>query len=131
MLDGKKKTSKKLLLISYKNISKKSKKKVISIITCSLINYLPILSVKTLDNSKRGSKYLPFFMLSNYRTRLAIKNLFNHSHFSIKKLKSSKYETLGNHLLNSSKFENTSLKTKNDFYKIVFANKKFASYRWF
>ena len=126
MFNGKKKASKKLLSISYKNINKKSKKKGISIIICSLINSLPILSVKTLKNpSKKKSRHVPFFMLYNYRIRSAIKVLFNQFQTRNKKLTS---ETLVNHLLNSSKAESLRLKQS---YKIAFENKKFANYRWF
>ena len=126
MLNGKKKASKKLLSISYKNLNKKSKRKGISIVICSLINSLPILSVKTLKNfNKKKFRYVPFFMLRNYRTRSAVKILLSQHQTKNKRLTS---ETLVNYLLNPGKLENLSLKNN---YKIVFENKKFANYRWF
>jgi len=132
MFHGKKKASKRLLSVLYKNISKKTKKKIVSILICSLLNCLPILSVKTLRNKNRkktSHRYIPFFIKKNYRTRSAIKVLLNKH--QIKKIKSLQSESLCNHFLNWSKFDNTSLKNKDEAYKIVFANKKFANYRWF
>jgi len=79
MFHGKKKASKRLLSVLYKNISKKTKKKIVSILICSLLNCLPILSVKTLRNKNRkktSHRYIPFFIKKNYRTRSAIKVLF-------------------------------------------------------
>lgn len=131
IVNGKKKSAKRLLFDSYKNLNNKSKKKINSVLIHSLINCLSVLSVKTLRNKNRkksNNKYIPFFILHNYRTRLAVKLLLKKSH--VRNSKSSKL-VLSNQLLHWSKLENTSLKIKEDKQNIVFANKKFANYRWF
>ena len=131
IVNGKKKSAKKLLFESYKSLNNKNKKKLTSVLIRSLINCLSVLSVKTLRNKNRkkfNNKYIPFFILHNHRTRLAVKMLLKKSHS--RNFKSSKL-VLCDQLLHWSKLENTSLKIKEDKQKIVFANKKFANYRWF
>ena len=132
MFNGKKKVSKKLLFILHKHLSKNNNKKSINILICSLINCLPVLSTKRLRNKNRRKsidKYVPFFVQSNQRTDLAIKMLLNKS--QLKQLRSLKSEALCQHVLNWSKIDNTSLKIKEAKSNIIFANKKFANYRWF
>lgn len=132
--NGEKKTSEKLLLQSFKELQKESKKQSETLIKLSLANSTPIFKLHKIENKKqrkknRKIKEIPSFLSSNKaRISLAIKFILKVTNRN----KTKKYfEKLNKEiLLNISQTGEASI-VKNDLQKQVLLNKRyFQFYKW-
>ena len=134
MRNGKKKTSEKVLLKSFKDLQKRSKKKSRNIIKLALIYSTPIFKFHRIKNKKvkkrtNNVREIPSF-ISNTRSRtsLAIKFILT----SIKNKKEHKsYKKLKNEIILNATNKSNNIQVKNDLQKNILVKKHyFLYYRW-
>jgi small subunit ribosomal protein S7 len=132
LLDGKKTTSEKILLQSFKELQKLSKKKSSKLIQLAIICSMPIFKVHKHLNKKRKKKNIKeiptIVNAKKARVSLAIKFILK----SIQNKKSSYfYKRLYSELLITVKNEGSAIQTKNEVQKQVLLKKHFFYfYRW-
>lgn len=135
MLDGKKKTSEKLLLQSLKELQKNSFKNTKKIVKIAAINASPIFKINTIENKKRKKKQrkiikIPSFITNSIsRVSFAIKLMLS----NLKQNKSSKifYEKLGEEILLASEKKGEALFLKKELQKEGFLKKYlYKRFRW-
>jgi ribosomal protein S7 len=131
--NGKKQTSEKILLKSFKKLQKKSIKETKEIIKTSLVLTTPLFKVHVIENKKqrkknRKIKKIPYFILNNYsRISLAIKFIMK----SIKNKSEPLHSKLENEILLTSQQKGDSINFKKDLQKQVLINQKYFNfYRW-
>ena len=126
MLNGRKETSEKIILNSFKIIQKVSAKETKPIIKTALKNISPILSL-TKVKSRKSLKYVPFFLLKYKRITNSIRILASNS----KNNKRHIVNSLQNLLLDSA-YDKGIIKDKiKELHVNSFINKNFSYYRWF
>ena len=133
-LDGKKKTSEKILLKSLKELQKSSKKQSKEILKLALIQSTPIFKLHRISNKKlkkknRRVKEIPAFISkTSARTSLAIKFILT----GIEKKKSNNfYLKLKENLLITAQAKGNSIGLKNELQKQSVQHKRFFKYyRW-
>lgn len=131
--DGKKKTSEKILIKSFKSIQKSQKKPHHDIIKLSIINSTPAFRIIKLKNNRRrkkkSTKEIPAF-LSTYlfRSSWALKYLIQASR---KKTSNIFCDQLTNETLLNAKHEGNTVKFKSEIQDQALQKKKyFRHYRW-
>lgn len=131
--DGKKKTSEKILIKSFKSIQKAQKKSHNDIMKLSIINATPTFRIIELKNNKRrkkkSTKEIPAF-LSTYlfRSSWALKYLIQASR---KKTANIFFNQLTNEALLNAKHEGNAVKFKNEIQEQALRKKNyFRHYRW-
>lgn len=133
-LDGKKKTSEKILLKSLKELQKSSKKQSKELVKLALVQSTPVFKLHRISNKKlkkknRRVREIPAFISKmSSRTSLAIKFILK----SIEKKKSSNfYLKLKENLLVTSQAKGDAVKLKNELQKQSIQHKRFFKYyRW-
>jgi ribosomal protein S7 len=135
MGDGKKSTSEKILLKSFKELQKNSKKKTTKILKIALINLTPIFKFHIIKSKqkkikKKTDKTIPAFISNqNVRTSSAIK--FIAANTTKKEEKFKLYKKLNEEiLLNAADYESPAIQIKNELQKSVLTKKIFLYYRW-
>ena len=132
MLDGKKKTGEKILLKSFKELQKYSKKQSKKLIKLAVIFSTPIFKVHKITNKKRKKKNVKeiptIITAKKARISLAIKFILN----TLKNKKSNYFYTEFNkEILLNVKNEGSAIQIKNEVQKQVLLKKHFFSYyRW-
>lgn len=132
MLDGKKKTGEKILLKSFKELQKYSKKQSKKLIKLAIIFSTPIFKVHKITNKKRKKKNVKeiptIITAKRARISLAIKFILN----TLKNKKSNYFYTEFNkEILLNVKNEGSAIQIKNEVQKQVLLKKHFFSYyRW-
>ena len=133
-LNGKKKTSEKILLKSLKELQKSSKKQSKELVKLALVQSTPIFKLHRISNKKlkkknRRVREIPAFISKmSSRTSLAIKFILK----SIEKKKSNNfYVKLKENLLTTSQAKGDAVKLKNELQKQSIQHKRFFKYyRW-
>lgn len=133
-LDGKKKTSEKILLKSFKELQKSSPKQSKELIKLALVQATPIFKLHRISNKKlkkrnRRVKEIPAFISKiPMRTSLAIKYILK----SIEEKKSNSfYFRLKENLLITAQAKGNVIKLKNELQKQNIQHKRFLKYyRW-
>jgi len=129
MQDGKKQTSEKLLLKSYKLIQKiQIKKNFKEIFKIALINSSPVFFLKQIKRTKKRTLEFPFLLNNSLKLYYGIKSIISSS--NVKKSLTF-YEKCSSELINSSKLISDGVKKKKEIYKTAFLTKRYANYRWF
>jgi len=155
MINGKKKTSEKILLKSFKEIQKNSKKQSEDLIKLAIIHSTPIFKlhriinknrkkkknkknqtfiiklqkIKNKNKKKKKVKEIPAFITKTIsRTSLAIKFILS----SIKNKKSNNlYIKLKQEILTAAQSKGPSIELKNNLQKQILLKKRFFTYyRW-
>ena len=132
MVDGKKKTSEKILLKSFKKIQKNSNKQSKSLIKLAITHSTPIFRLHKIVNNKKKKKKIkeiPAFIAKTFaRTSLAIKFILT----NIKNKNSNNFCTkLKQEILITAQSKGTSIELKNNLQKQVLLKKRFFTYyRW-
>ena len=132
MLNGEKKTSEKILLKSFKELQKSSKKQSKKLIELAIIFSTPVFKVHKITNKKRKKKKIKeiptIITAKKARISLAIKFILN----TLKNKKSSNFYTEFNkEILLNLKSEGSAIQIKNEVQKQVLLKKHFFSYyRW-
>lgn len=132
MINGKKKTSEKILLKSFKEIQKNSKKQSEDLIKLAIIHSTPIFKLHRIINKNRKKKKvkeIPAFITKTIsRTSLAIKFILS----SIKNKKSNNlYIKLKQEILTAAQSKGPSIELKNNLQKQILLKKRFFTYyRW-
>ena len=135
MKNGKKKTSEKILLKSFKKLQKHSSKKSEKLLKLALIYSTPTFKLHKITNKKlkkrnKKPREIPAF-ISNQKSRisLAIKLILK----NIKKKEKLKfYEKLEKEILLNTKNKSSGIQIKNELQKNVLAKKHyFLYYRWY
>lgn len=131
--DGKKKTSEKILIKSFKTIQKFQKKPHSEITKLSIINATPTFRIIKLKNKRRKKKKavkeIPAF-LSTYMFRLswALKYIVTGT---TKKTSNLFYNQLKDEILLNTKHEGNAVKLKDELQNQALQKKKyFKHYRW-
>mgnify|MGYP006238461537 CR=1 FL=1 len=126
MKNGKKATSEKLLLKLIKLIQKKLfVKKFESIFKLSVINSSPHVFLKKLKRRKKVPLEVPFLLKKSLKISYGIKLITQAC------VKANFQRICFDQILESSKFQGSTIKIINELYKKSFVNKKLANYRWF
>jgi ribosomal protein S7 len=126
LLDGKKKTCEKILLRSFKELQKFSKKQSTKLISLAIVCSMPLFKIHQLINKnkkKKNVKEIPTVVTTlKARISLAIK-------FILKNLKNKKlhyfYTRLYTEILHTVKNESLAVQLKNDVQKQVLLKKHF------
>lgn len=131
--NGKKKTSEKILVKSFKSIQKIQKKSHIEITKLAIINSTPTFRIIKLKNNKRkkkkSAKEIPTFLSAYiYRTSWALKYLTKTLSSKI----SNKYHVqLKQEILLNTENQGNAAKLKNELHNQTLKNKKYLKYyRW-
>jgi ribosomal protein S7 len=131
-LNGNKKTSEKILLKSFKELQKSSKKQSKKLIELAIIFSTPIFKIHKITNKKRKKKKIreipTLITAKKARISLAIKFILN----TLKSKKSNGFYTEFNkEILLNVKNEGAAIQLKNEVQKQVVLKKHFFSYyRW-
>ena len=129
MQDGKKQTSEKLLLKSYKLIQKfQKKKKFKDIFKLALVNSSPFFYIKQIQRKKKKALEFPFLLKNSLKLHYGIKTIISSSNI---KSSFSFYKKCSLEIINSSKLISDGVKKKKETYKTAFFTKRYANYRWF
>jgi len=131
--NGNKKTCEKVLLKSFKELQKKTKKPFKTVVKLSIINLTPVFRIITLKNKKskkqKFSKEVPMFVTKEMeRISWGIKYLlyFTKSFYSLKT-----YKKLHHEILSTVTGKGETAKTKIDYHKKAVFKKRFLShFRW-
>ncbi len=126
MRDGKKSIAEKIFYKSLDMIHKKTKDDPYQLFKTAIANVKPVLEVK----SRRvgGATYqVPVEIRPQRRTTLAIRWITT---FSKQKKGKSMIEKLADELIDAANNRGSSIKKKEDTYKMAEANKAFAHYKW-
>jgi len=132
MLDGVKETSEKILLKSFKELQKSSKKQSKKLIELAIIFATPIFKVHKITNKKRKKKNIKeiptIIATKRAKISLAIKFILT----TLKNKKSNYFYTEFNkEILLNVKNEGSAIQIKNEVQKQVLLKKHFFSYyRW-
>lgn len=131
MVNGKKKTSEKIVLDCFKELQKKNIKKTNELIKLAVISATPVFKLHTIKNKKskkRKLKEVPAFITNtNYRISLAIKFIIN----SIGKKKEQFYNKLNKEILLNSQQKGEAVQLKNNLQQKALVQKKYLKfYRW-
>jgi ribosomal protein S7 len=133
MKNGKKTTSEKVILQSFKELQKNSLKKTNEIIKLALIYSIPIFKLNVIKNKKvkkkkQKLKEVPSFITNNNsRVSLAIKFILK----TIKKKKEIFYNKLNKELLLNSQKKGETIQIKNILQKEILKKKRYLKfYRW-
>jgi small subunit ribosomal protein S7 len=126
LLRGKKSISEKIVYGSLKIIEEKTKENPLEILDKCLDNVRPVLEVK----SRRvgGATYqVPIEVNPVRANTLAIRWLVN---FARQRREKTMVERLAGEILDAASNTGSSIKKKEDLYRMAEANKAFAHYRW-
>ena len=132
MLNGKKKTGEKILLKSFKELQKSSKKRSKKLIELAIIFSTPIFKIHKITNKKRKKKKIreipTLITAKKARISLAIKFILN----TLKSKQSNGFYTeFKKEILLNVKNEGAAIQIKNEVQKQVVLKKHFFSYyRW-
>lgn len=130
MQDGKKQTSEKLLLKSYKLIQKVQKKKSFKeIFKLAFVNSSPFFHIKQIQRKKKRVLEFPFLLKNSLKLHYGIKTII--SNVNTIKTSFSFYKKYSTEIINSSKLISEGVKKKKETYKTAFFTKRYANYRWF
>ena len=129
---GKKSLSEKLLLKTFKEIQKHTKKNTKQLVKLAIIKQISIISIKELSNKKfrRRSKLvsIPYIIKSTNRIGLAVKLLTN----KFSSINPNNYTVnLKNRVIDSAIKKNENENIQLEKVKTAFFKKKFAHFRWF
>ena len=135
MVDGKKKTSEKLLLKSIKELNRSSKKKVKKLVQLGIVHTTPIFKLHISTNKKqrkrnRKIRILPSFISqTQVRTSLALRLIL--SNINKKRSNTQFYQNLKQTILLAATQEKLIIEMKNEIQKKALLNKRyFRYYRW-
>ena len=133
MINGKKKTSEKILLKSVKLVQKSTNKNFKSLLTLSLINSAPAFKIneQVVKKGKRKAvRNIPAFIMSDYlRITNALKSTKNLV-FSNRN-STSFYEAFVKEILASASLKSQIIDRKNELQKQVLINRRYLSkFRW-
>jgi small subunit ribosomal protein S7 len=132
MLDGRKKTSEKILLKSFKELQKYSKKQPKKLVELAIIFSTPIFKIHKIMNKKRKKKNIKeiptLITTKKARISLAIKFILN----TLKNKRSNSfYLEFHKEILTHMKNEGSAIQVKNETQKQALLKKHFFSYyRW-
>jgi len=134
MTNGKKKTSEKILLKSFKELQKNSPKQSEKLIQIAVIHSTPTFKLHKISNKKQKKRNkkvreIPAFISKTVaRTSLAIKFIL----YNIKKKKSNNFYTkLKQEILLTAQLKGTVIEMKNELQKQTLLKKHFFTYyRW-
>lgn len=130
MINGNKETCENIFLKSSKILQKSSTKNNQEVIKTSIINSLPVISIKQIrkKGKKKIVKKYPFLLDFENRITFAIK-------FILKTVKEKKslhlYTNLKQEIKANSQNFGGAIKRKEDLQKDAILNKKYSYYRWF
>jgi ribosomal protein S7 len=135
IIDGKKKTSEKILLKSFKNLQKYSKKQSKELIKLAIVFSSPVFTLRKLTNKKKRKKKqqktqkIPSFITNKKaRTSLAIKFIITST--TTKNLKNF-YTKFNQEILLNAQSKESTIQIKNEIQKQIMQNKRyFKNYRW-
>ena len=126
MLKGKKGLSEKIFYGALDIISEKTKKNPLEVFEQALNNVIPVLEVRA--RRVGGATYqVPSEVRADRKLSLAMRWLVGYSRQRPGK---TMREKLADELMDAAKGIGTSVKKKEDTYKMAEANKAFAHYRW-
>jgi len=129
MQDGKKQTSEKLLLKSYKLIQKAQKKKFFKeIFKLAIVNSSPFFYIKQIQRKKKKALEFPFLLKNSLKFHYGIKAIILSMNI---KSTFSFYKKCSLEIINSAKLISEGVKKKKETYKTAFLTKRYANYRWF
>lgn len=131
MINGKKNTSEKIILQSFKELQKISLKKTNDLIKLAVIYSIPIFKLNIIRNKKskkRKFKEVPSFISNNsYRISLAIKFIIA----TINDKKENIKNKLTKEIILCSQQKGNTVLAKNNLQKNILLKKKFLNfYRW-
>lgn len=132
MLDGRKKTSEKILLKSFKELQKYSKKQPKKLVELAIIFSTPIFKIHKIMNKKRKKKNIKeiptLITTKKARISLAIKFILN----TLKNKRSNSfYLEFHKEILTHMQNEGSAIQVKNETQKQALLKKHFFSYyRW-
>jgi ribosomal protein S7 len=128
MQDGKKHTSEKQMIKSYKLIQKNQKKNFKEIFKFAVVNSSPFFYIKQIQRKKKPPLEFPFLLKTSLKIHYGIKSIINSS--TLKKSLPF-YKKYSLEIINSSKLLSEGVKKKKEIYKNAFFTKRYANYRWF
>ena len=134
MSHGKKKTSEKILLKSFKNLQKKLKNEPLKIVKLALIYSTPIFKLHRIKNKKvkkrtGNIREIPSF-ISNKKSRISLAIKFILANLKNKK-EHKTYKKLKNEIILNASNKNNTILLKNELQKNVLTKKHyFLYYRW-
>jgi ribosomal protein S7 len=132
LLDGKKKVSEKILLQSFKELQKLSKKQTLKVIPLAIACSMPVFRINKLLRKRRKKKFTievpKIITAKQVKISLAIKSILN----SLKNKKLNYFYTkFYMEILSTAKNEGFVVQTKNEIQKKVLVKKHFFFYyRW-
>ena len=127
-LQGKKRTSEKIVFKSIKAIQKQFLKNSKLIIKSAIISSSPVTQIKKIRRKRRKTTEFPVILKRNLRLSSGIQYLIK---YSKKKSPQSFHFNFVLEIINSSKYKSNSVSQKEHIHESSFINKKYASYRWF
>ena len=126
MTSGKKGTAERIFYGALEIIQEKTKKNPLEIFEQSLNNVIPVLEVRA--RRVGGATYqVPSEVRADRKISLAMRWLVNYSRLRPGRTMTDK---LADELIDSAKGVGSSVKKREDTYKMAEANKAFAHYRW-
>jgi len=128
MLEGKKRTTEKLVLKSLKRFQKSNfKKDSKEFIKVSLLNSAPSVQIKQIKKKRKNIEF-PFLLNNDLKISYGLKSLIKNS-----RIQRSQpfYKSFQLELVNSSNLQGTSVNNKKQIHENAFLKKKYANYRWF
>ena len=128
LLQGKKRTSEKIIFIFIKLIQKQFNKNHKLLIKSAILNCSPITQIKKIRRKKRKTKEFPVILKKKSRLNLGIKTIILNSK---KKVPKFFFFKLLIEIIESSKSQSTSVSKTESLHEDSFIKKKYANYRWF
>jgi ribosomal protein S7 len=128
LVQGKKRTSEKIVFLFIKSLQKELKKNPILLIKSAFINSSPLTQIKKIRRKRRQTKEFPIILKKNLRINLGIKSIIHHSKDDLSNPFFYKFLTA---VVNSSKYQSTSVFKKELIHENSFIKKKYSNYRWF
>ncbi len=126
MLDGKKGVAQKIVYGAFAKVEEKSGKPALEVFEEAMNNIMPVLEVKA--RRIGGATYqVPMEVNSRRATTLAIRWMVD---FSRKRKENTMKERLAAEIMDAAENTGTSIKKREDLYKMAESNRAFSHYRW-
>nr|UFQ22723.1 hypothetical protein [Attheya longicornis] len=128
LVQGKKRTSEKIIFLFLKSLQKNHKKNPKLLIKSAFINSSPLTQIKKIRRKRRQTKEFPIILKKKLRINLGIKSII---HYSKESLSNSFYHKFLTTIVNSSKYQSANVLKKELVHENSFIKKKYSNYRWF
>ena len=131
MVNGKKETTEKHFLKSFKQLQKSLNKNVVNITKIGIINSKPIVSINNIKTKKKKKNIKEYSIVLEFEKRLSLAIKFSLSITKNKDINLPLYNILKQELVYNSQNNSNATKKKENLQKNSLLNKKYAYYRWF